>query len=313
MAVIIQLRRDTATNWTTNNPILAIGEAGFETDTKKMKVGDGVNTWTNLEYYKGVATWGQITGTLNNQTDLKNALDAKQGTLTAGDNITISGSTISATDTTYTAGTGIDITNGVISNTQTSANWGNITGTLSDQTDLQNALNAKLDTTAVDGTTVNLNSSDDLQAIGLIDKNAGTAKYDWIGTLAQYEAGISGGTIPASYTCFITDDSIGEQDFRTVIVNISSGDSITLENNKIYNGGELSSLTIALPSSADNTFLSEIDFSSGTTATTLTYPNTIKWLGDDIASNVFTPVASKRYTVIFYYDGVNYVGVTKGI
>lgn len=47
------------------------------------------------------------------------------------------------TDTTYTAGTGIAINNGVISNTQTSAEWGNITGTLSDQTDLQNALNAK--------------------------------------------------------------------------------------------------------------------------------------------------------------------------
>jgi len=52
---------------------------------------------------------------------------------------------ISATDTTYTAGTGIDITNGVISNTQTSAAWWNITGTLSNQTDLQNALDAKQD------------------------------------------------------------------------------------------------------------------------------------------------------------------------
>jgi len=53
--------------------------------------------------------------------------------------------TISATDTTYTAGTGIDITNGVISNTQTSAAWWNITGTLSNQTDLQNALDDKQD------------------------------------------------------------------------------------------------------------------------------------------------------------------------
>ena len=50
------------------------------------------------------------------------------------------------TDTTYTAGTGIDITDGVISNTQTSAEWGNITGTLSNQTDLQNALNNKQNT-----------------------------------------------------------------------------------------------------------------------------------------------------------------------
>ena len=47
------------------------------------------------------------------------------------------------TDTTYTAGTGIDITNNVISNTQTSAEWGNITGTMTDQTDLKNALDLK--------------------------------------------------------------------------------------------------------------------------------------------------------------------------
>lgn len=49
------------------------------------------------------------------------------------------------TDTTYTAGTGIDITDNVISNTQTSAEWGNITGILSNQTDLNTALGNKVD------------------------------------------------------------------------------------------------------------------------------------------------------------------------
>ena len=45
----------------------------------------------------------------------------------------------------YTAGTGIDITNNVISNTQTSAEWGNITGDIEDQTDLGTALAGKAD------------------------------------------------------------------------------------------------------------------------------------------------------------------------
>lgn len=67
-------------------------------------------------------------------------LSEKQDTLTAGANIQIVGNTISATDTTYTAGTGISIVGNVISNTQTSAEWGNITGTLSAQTDLKNEL-----------------------------------------------------------------------------------------------------------------------------------------------------------------------------
>jgi hypothetical protein len=46
-----------------------------------------------------------------------------------------------------TAGTGISISNNVISNTQTSAEWGNIKGTLSNQTDLQNAFNNKVSRT----------------------------------------------------------------------------------------------------------------------------------------------------------------------
>lgn len=53
-----------------------------------------------------VATWGGIQGTLSDQTDLQNALNAKQNTLSAGSNISISGNTISATDTTYSAFTG---------------------------------------------------------------------------------------------------------------------------------------------------------------------------------------------------------------
>lgn len=73
------------------------------------------------------------------------AISGKQDILTSGSNITIENGVISATDTTYTAGVGISIENGVISNTQTSAEWGNITGTLSEQTDLKNVLDTKAD------------------------------------------------------------------------------------------------------------------------------------------------------------------------
>lgn len=50
MAVQIQIRRDTAANWTSNNPILANGELGLETDTTKIKFGDGSTAWTALDY-----------------------------------------------------------------------------------------------------------------------------------------------------------------------------------------------------------------------------------------------------------------------
>ena len=50
MAVQIQLRRDTAANWTSANPTLAAGEFAIETDTDKYKIGDGSTAWTSLSY-----------------------------------------------------------------------------------------------------------------------------------------------------------------------------------------------------------------------------------------------------------------------
>lgn len=50
MAVRFQLRRDTAANWATANPVLALGEPGVETDTLKVKVGDGSTAWNSLGY-----------------------------------------------------------------------------------------------------------------------------------------------------------------------------------------------------------------------------------------------------------------------
>ena len=51
MADRIQIRRDTATNWTSANPTLASGEWGYETDTGKLKIGTGAATWTSLSYF----------------------------------------------------------------------------------------------------------------------------------------------------------------------------------------------------------------------------------------------------------------------
>ena len=51
--VHIRLRRDTAQNWTSNNPILKIGEPGLETNTRKLKIGDGSSTWNQLQYISG--------------------------------------------------------------------------------------------------------------------------------------------------------------------------------------------------------------------------------------------------------------------
>jgi hypothetical protein len=50
MPKTLQLRRDSAADWTSNNPTLSEGEIGYETDTGKVKIGDGSTTWTSLDY-----------------------------------------------------------------------------------------------------------------------------------------------------------------------------------------------------------------------------------------------------------------------
>ncbi len=55
MAIQIQMRRDSAADWTSNDPTLASGEIGFETDTGKAKFGDGSTAWTSLDYFAGEA------------------------------------------------------------------------------------------------------------------------------------------------------------------------------------------------------------------------------------------------------------------
>jgi hypothetical protein len=76
MATQIQLRRDTAANWTSANPTLAAGELGLETDTTYYKIGTGSTAWTSLAY-------GSIVGTLANSS-VTSAMIV-DGTIVAGD------------------------------------------------------------------------------------------------------------------------------------------------------------------------------------------------------------------------------------
>jgi len=46
----IQIRRDTAANWTASNPVLALGEPGLEIDTGSIKYGNGSTAWNSLPY-----------------------------------------------------------------------------------------------------------------------------------------------------------------------------------------------------------------------------------------------------------------------
>ena len=70
VADLIQIRRDTASNWTSANPTLAQGELGIETDTSKIKVGDGSTAWNSKTYLVDVGSYitASSTDTLTNKT-----------------------------------------------------------------------------------------------------------------------------------------------------------------------------------------------------------------------------------------------------
>lgn len=60
MSVRILVRGGLASEWTSANPTLAAREIGVETDSHKLKIGDGVTAWTSLAYMSS-PTLGGIT------------------------------------------------------------------------------------------------------------------------------------------------------------------------------------------------------------------------------------------------------------
>lgn len=60
--VTLRFRRGTAAEWVAANPILALGEPGWETDGSKGKVGDGSTAWNTLQYSLGAGGGGGTGG-----------------------------------------------------------------------------------------------------------------------------------------------------------------------------------------------------------------------------------------------------------
>ena len=56
----IKLRRDTYANFTASNPVLGSGEPAYETDTKKLKIGDGSTAYTQLDYFSSGGGSGSV-------------------------------------------------------------------------------------------------------------------------------------------------------------------------------------------------------------------------------------------------------------
>lgn len=67
LIIRFRLKRDLAATWTSNNTVLLDSEIGYETDTSKIKIGDGTTPWVSLAY------WGNPSGSGGTDLTSKNA------------------------------------------------------------------------------------------------------------------------------------------------------------------------------------------------------------------------------------------------
>ncbi len=158
----MQQRRGTAIQWTSSNdgdgPILNAGEIGWESDTNKFKIGDGVSYWADLTYFVDATDVIQSSlGAYLQDSDVGAVsgvagLDSNKNLIVPGASIIVEGATDNAHETTLT------VTDPTEDRTIT---FPNATGTvvLKDSTDTLTNKSISLATNTVSGTTAEFNTA----------------------------------------------------------------------------------------------------------------------------------------------------------
>jgi len=82
MATRIKLRRDTSTNWTSSNPILAQGEVGIELDSNNIKIGNGTTNWNSLQYFLTGIVWKIVSSHTNIEKNVGYLVDCSVSSIT---------------------------------------------------------------------------------------------------------------------------------------------------------------------------------------------------------------------------------------
>lgn len=183
----------------TELPVVAVPLLGPD---QLYLVREGVSYQTTLDDILAVIppvtpNWGSITGAITNQTDLQDefATKADAGSVVGGgltmnaDRILgrIGGGVGDITE--ITIGAGLLLSGGELSATGGAAVWGSITGTLSDQTDLQAALDAKLSGVAWGIITGTLSDQTDLQAA--LDAKLSSVSWGMIGGMLSSQTDLN--------------------------------------------------------------------------------------------------------------------------
>lgn len=138
---ILRHRRDTAANWTSNNPVLEAGQIGYETDTLRFKFGNGSTAWNSLSYGVGALVDGDVTYAKMQDTSAGSVLLGRGSSgpgdvqeITLGSGLVMTGTSLSATGggggapstadyLVKTADAGLSAERVVTDSTSVTANW----------------------------------------------------------------------------------------------------------------------------------------------------------------------------------------------
>ena len=265
MATRMQQRRGTAAQWVSSNagdgPILNAGEIGWESDTNKFKIGDGVSYWDDLTYFVdatdvvAAALGGYLENSDIGAISGVAGLDASKNLIVPGTSIIIEGATADAYETTLTvvdptAARTITFPNatGTVALTASPTFTGTVTAT---DVTISGSL-------VVNGTTTTVNSS----TLTVDDKNIALGSIVSAVISSTGTVGTVSGTGP--YTSTITNmvtttglvpgavitatNGTGDFGSGTVqVVTIASATSITVSSNLAFNAGTVTDITATGP------------------------------------------------------------------
>jgi hypothetical protein len=247
MATRMQQRRGTATQWTSSNagdgPILNAGEIGWESDTNKFKIGDGVSYWSALTYFVDATdVIASSLGAYLQDSDVGAAsgvvgLNASKNAIVTGSSIIIEGATDNAYETTLT------VTDPTAARTIT---FPDATGTVV-LSDGSGNVTVSGDLT-VSGTTTTINSTTINATTGIIFEGATADAFETTLTVTDPTA----------------DRTVTFQDATGTVVLRNSTDTLT--NKSISLGSNTVSGTIA----QFNTAVTDADFATLAGTETLT-------------------------------------------
>lgn len=219
----IQVRRGTASLWTSTNPTLAAGEIGYETDTGLFKIGDGTTTWTSLTY-NAVKALTAGSGISLSNTNGNYTVSLSDPTINIGDISGFDDAVNDRVDDLLTAGSNIQLTytdnNDNTSSLQIAVTGVSLSGhthTLSNITDVTasatevNYIDGSTPGTVVAGKAVVVDSNKDIASFRNVTAT-GTVSAGTLTTTGNVTVGgdllVNGNTVTVNSTTVTIDDPI---------------------------------------------------------------------------------------------------------